>query len=513
MSALADGLGGRLVLPSDPGYTSAVQLQNTEYDSTAPQAVAYCATSEDIAACLRHARDGGLRVHVRGGGHSFNGWSTGEGLVIDLSRMNRVALRVPGDRTGTGGPVGTPTVLLGAGTRSVDALDALRPLSRQIATGTFPTVSAGGFLTGGGIGWQTRRFGIASDRLVSAQVVLADGRAAHCSATEEPDLFWALRGGGGATFGIVTACELRPIDAPVMTGFETLWAYDDAVPVLAAWQDWCAEGPDELGTSLVVLPGMFGPHGRPVVKVWGVHLGPTGQLHSMLDELAERAGAKPVSRAVGPRGGYADVMHQALCGAKTVAQCHRTGTGPGAEGHRHPYTRQAYRLTGRPAGRASAAALLAAWEADPVPERYLLCIAVGGAANRFGRTETAYVHRDAQFLMGYQIACREPGPDPETAASMTAWADRCAAALKPLACGSYINFPSSRITDGWEEDYFGENLPRLLEVKRAYDPDNVLHHAQSVGTHAAKARTTDTTTDTTAGTQTTVPQTTTETDS
>ncbi|UUN27430.1 FAD-binding oxidoreductase [Streptomyces sp. FIT100] len=474
-------LRGELVLPSDPGYPLATQLQNTEYDTVRPCAVAYCATTEDVAACVRHARETGLRVHVRGGGHSFNGWSTGEGLVIDVSRINRVAV---------GGPADAPTVRLGAGTQSLDALDALKPLGRQIVTGTFPTVSAGGFLTGGGIGWQTRRFGTGSDRMVSAKVVLADGRTVRCSATEEPDLFWALRGGGGGTFGVVTEFEVRPVDAPLMTGFETLWAYEDAVAVLAAWQDWCAQGPDEIGSSLVVLPGMFGPGGRPVVKVWGVDLRAGDALERSLGELAERAGAKPVARTVGPRGVYADVMHEALCGSRTVAQCHRTGTGPGAEGHRHPYTRQSYRLTARPVDRGEAAALLDAWEPEPVPERYLLCIAIGGAANRVGRTETAYVHRDARFLLGAQIACRDPRPSGATAASMTAWADRCAAALEPLACGSYINFPSSRVADGWEADHFGENVPRLHGVKRTYDPEDFFRHAQSIGSRTPTANTT-----------------------
>ncbi|WP_181139032.1 FAD-binding oxidoreductase [Streptomyces sp. Ru72] len=457
--------------PTDPGFPQAKQLQNTEYDTVRPHAVAYCESEQDVVACLRHAQDQGLGVHIRGNGHSMNGWSTGEGLVIDLSRMNHAL---------ADGPI----VRLGGGIQSLDALDALKPQRRQIVTGTFPTVSAGGFLTGGGLGWQTRRFGVGSDRIAAARVVLADGRSVRCSATEEPDLYWALRGGGGGSFGIVTEFEVHPIDAPMMTGFETLWAYEDAVDVLTAWQEWCVAGPDELGTSLVVLPGMFGPQGRPVVRVWGVHLGPTEQLVAELDVLAERAGAKPISRTVQPRGTYADVMHEALCGSQTVAQCHRTGSGPEARGHRHPYTRQSYRLTGRAATRAESSALLDAWDASleqEKRERYLLCIALGGAANRVPRTATAYAHRDARFLIGYQMACRNVSEDPGAEARLTAWADRAGAALAPLACGSYINFPSSRVSEDWETDFFGENHARLLQVKRAYDPENFFRHAQSIG--------------------------------
>ncbi|MGW2395975.1 FAD-binding oxidoreductase [Kitasatospora sp. NPDC001664] len=462
---LRDRLQGELVLPSDPGYPYARQLQNTEYDTVTPYGIAYSESAEDVRHCLRHARDQGLAVHLRSGGHSFNGWSTGPGLVVDVSRMNRVSL-------------GPGTVRLGAGTQSLEALDALGRLGRQIVTGTFPTVGAAGFLTGGGLGWQTRAFGVGSDRMTAATVVLADGRTVRCSAREEPDLFWALRGGGGGTFGVVTEFEVRPVDAPELTGFETLWEYGDAAGLLTAWQEWCTDAPDGLGCSLVVLPGMFGPAGEPVLKIWGVHLGSTAELELLLDELAERAGRKPMVRTVGERAGYSRVMHEALCDSKTVQQCHRTGHNPEAEGHRHPYTRQSYRLTDRPATPAEAAALLAAWDPSIDRERYLLCIALGGAANRIPVGESAYPHRTARFLTGYQIASREPGPD--TAAELTAWADRAELALAPLACGSYVNFPSSRVVPGWEEAHFGANAARLRAVKRAYDPEDFFRHGQSV---------------------------------
>ncbi|MFF8742405.1 FAD-binding oxidoreductase [Streptomyces californicus] len=465
---LRDDLTGELVLPSDPGYRLAKQVQNTEYDAISPRAIAYCTSPDDVLACVRHAREAGIPAHVRGAGHSFNGWSTGTGLVIDLSRMNHAA-------------ADGPTVSIGAGIQSLDALDALKRHDRQIITGTFPTVGQGGFLSGGGLGWQTRKFGVASDRIVSARVVLADGRAVVASADEHPDLFWALRGGGGGNFGIVTAFELRPVDAPHLTAFETLWSFDDAADVLTAWQSWAAGESDDLGTSLVVLPGMFGPGGRPVVKVWGVHHGAAEELERALDALTDLAGVKPAHRETTATGPYADVMHEALCGSKTVQQCHRTGTGPEAVGHRHPYTRQAYRLTGRPVTRAEAESLLRAWEPDLDAEHYLLCIALGGAANRVGRTETAYVHRDARFLTGYQIATRDPEAAARGPLELDAWADRCAEALAPLATGSYINFPDSRTPPDWEADHYGENAARLRAVKRAYDPDGFFRHGRSIG--------------------------------
>lgn len=465
---LRDQLKGELVLPSDPGYQLAKQLQNTEYDAISPSGIAYCESPEDVVVCVRHARQAGVPAHVRGGGHSYNGWSTGPGLVIDVSRMNRAVAE-------------GPTVRIGGGIQSLDALDVLAPQGRQIISGTFPTVGQGGFLTGGGLGWQTRKFGVGCDRIVSAQVVLADGRVVRASANEHPDLYWALRGGGGGNFGIVTEFELRPVDAPQLTGFETLWSYEDAAEVLVAWQNWAMEGSEDLGTSLVVLPGMFGPGGRPVVKIWGVHHGLPEDLERALDDLTERAGTKPMHREVGAPGRYADVMHEALCGSKTVQQCHRTGTHPDAEGHRHPYTRQAYRLTGRAANLDEAKALLQAWNPDLDGERYLLCMALGGAANRVDRSETAYVHRDAQFLTGFQIATRDEESAARGPIEYDRWADRCRHALAPLAIGSYINFPNSRVPEEWESEYHAENASRLGDIKRVYDPDGFFRHAQSIG--------------------------------
>lgn len=314
-------LRGDVIRPGDPRYDQARQLQQMEFDEIAPLAVAYCETAGDVQACIRFAQDHVLPVRTRSGGHSHNGWSTGEALIIDVSRINQVT-------------AGRRHVRLGAGTRAVDALAALRPLGRQIVTGTFPTVAVGGFLTGGGLGWQTRRHGTGSDRIVSARVVLADGRVVRCSADEEPDLYWALRGGGGG-FGVVVDFEVRPIDAPTLIRYDTTWPIGSAGRLLAAWQAWCADAPGELGSSLVVLP-RFGPEGSECVRIWGVHQGTAAELGRLLDELAGRAGTAPVTTEVGEAEPYSEAMHRSLCGGASVAQCHRTGTGPEAEGHRHP---------------------------------------------------------------------------------------------------------------------------------------------------------------------------------
>ncbi|GAA4608356.1 FAD/FMN-containing dehydrogenase [Actinoplanes octamycinicus] len=462
--ALTARLTGDLIRPGDERYPQARELQQVEFDAIAPLAVAYCATVADVQAAVRFAAEQDLPVRLRSGGHSHNGWSTGEALVIDVSRLDHIRL------TGA-------TVHLGPGLRSVDALDRLGPLGRQIVTGTFPTVAAGGFLAGGGLGWQTRRFGVGSDRLVSADVVLADGRLVHCSEEVEPDLFWALRGGGGGTFGVVVDYEVRAIAAPYLVRYDTTWPIERAAEVVAAWQDWCVAAPDTLGSSLVVLPS-FGP-GKPAsVRVWGVSLGGADRLAAELAHLAEGAGSAPAeSRVTGPEP-YAEAMHRSLCGDLSPAECHRAGSSPVARGHRHPMTLRTYRLTDRAMTAAEASAAVEAWDPSLDQERYLLFIAVGGRANDVDPAATAYPHRSARFLAGFQYALRAPSPEAMPAA--WAWTDRTAATLAPVACGSYVNFPSTRPEPDWPSRFFGANLARLRAVKRAVDPGDFFRHEQSV---------------------------------
>ncbi|MGO4753040.1 FAD-binding oxidoreductase, partial [Streptomyces sp. 2MCAF27] len=193
-SGLRKRLGGDLVLPSDSGYAQAKQVYFSMYDSSSPAAVAYCESTADVRLCLAFAQHHDLPAVPRSGGHSFGGYSTTPGLVIDVSRLRSIT---PGDTT----------TALGPGVQTVDALAALAPYGQALASGLHGSVAAGGFVHGGGIGWQTRSFGVACDALVSAEVVLADGRTVICSADEHPDLFWALRGGGGGNFGIVTRYE------------------------------------------------------------------------------------------------------------------------------------------------------------------------------------------------------------------------------------------------------------------------------------------------------------------
>ncbi|WP_026178865.1 FAD-binding oxidoreductase [Streptomyces hokutonensis] len=463
-------LRGDLVLPADSGYDLAKQLAVAEYDAIHPQGIAYCETPADVASAVRFAQANSLPTRTRSGGHNFAGWSTGEGLVVDVSRIKHVK-------------VGASTVRLGPGAMSVEALTALKPYNRQIVTGTCPTVCPGGFLTGGGIGFQTARYGLGSDRLVSARAVLADGSLVTASATREPDLFWALRGGGGGNFGVLVDFEVLPIDQPRGVYFATTWPWDKARELVEAWQQWSLADADTLGSSCGVLLFDAAPGTTPMVTVNGGYWGAQADLEAGLDALAAQAGAQPLSRSVAELPYDEVMMHVYGCDQVTVKQCHRVGQNDEATIPRGGALRERHRLFDKPLTGSALAATLAAFDADRHAghTRFLGFNHLGGASTRPGRTDTAFWHRDTQFLIGIGAALPSPTPSAEDEAVTKAWVDRGYGIIDPLSTGhSYINFPDERLED-WQQAYYGGNYDRLVQVKNAYDPGNFFNHPQSIG--------------------------------
>jgi FAD/FMN-containing dehydrogenase len=463
-------LTGELVLPADVRYEQAKQLAFAQYDSINPAAVAYCASAQDVCACLQFAQHHGVLVTPRAGGHSHTGYSTSTGLIIDVSRLSSVE-------------VGTSTVSVGGGIKQVDAVAALEGTGLVLPGGMHPTVSAGGFLQGGGYGLLTRSAGMACDHIKSAEVVLADGRIVRCSADSEPDLFWAIRGGGGGNFGIVTEYELVPEQLTRMVNFTLSWPSAAAAAVLAAWPAWVVDSPRELGTSLTIGFADAAPGAEPVVSVTGGWTGAVAGLDQSLDALAALVGQPPATRSVEELSYRDAMMHWYGCSDKTVAQCHRVGDTPDAVLPRGAYLRTRNRLFREPLPASGVDEILAAFDADRKAghRRALNGAAFGGQANEPSRTSTAYVHRDSEYMLVLANALATPTPAPEEQAAAEAWVDNGFAAWEPYANGeSYQNIPDPVLTD-WRSAYYGENYARLADVKHRYDPDSVFRFAQAVG--------------------------------
>lgn len=465
---LAANMTGKLVLPSDPAYPLAKQNQFVEFDAVNPTAIAMCATPQDVQKAVNYARSKGIAVRTRSGGHNYGGWSTGEGLVIDVSKLQQVT-------------VGANSVKIGPGLQSIDALHALAPHNKQIIAGTCPTVCPGGFISGGGIGYQTRKFGLGSDRLKSAQVVLADGRLIRTSASQYPDLFWALRGGGGGNFGIVTEFEVTPIDAPRLVFFNTTWSWDKAADVFAAWQAWQLNASVDLGSALIFMLQDAAPGAEPMIIVTGAYHGPLAEAEAALAELTTMVGAQPTSTFHSDLPFHEGMKTAYGCGDLTQDQCHREGTNPDALMHRVGWLREAYRFFDRPLTQAQLDDLITTWDGDRVAgqRRFLHCMAVGGHSNYIGETATPFPHRDANFIIGFTTQLDGPRT-PEAEAAATAIVEKGRNFLDPIGIGGYVNFPGSNTPD-WATQYYGVNYTRLQKVKKAYDPNNFFRHPRSIG--------------------------------
>lgn len=275
-AALARGLDGALVRPGEASWAAARQLYNTRFDNLKPAAVAYVAHADDIRTVLAYARAHRIKAAIRNGGHSYGGWSSGDGrLIIDVSKLNRV--RASGS-----------SAVVGAGSKLIDVYRALAAKGVTIPAGSCPTVGVSGLVLGGGHGVVSRAYGLTCDSLTRATLITADGKQLTADATTNKDLFWALRGAGNGNFGVVTELEFRTHPAPqAVTGYLT-WPWSRAAAVVKAWQEWGPSQPDEIWSSLHVSNATGG---TPTVSVAAFCIGTYGQLQNAVDRLADRVGA------------------------------------------------------------------------------------------------------------------------------------------------------------------------------------------------------------------------------
>lgn len=465
---LRRSMRGDVVLPNDNGYGLARQSHFVQFDNLRPKAVAFCETTEDVQAALRFARDYDLRTAPRSGGHSYGGYSTTDGVILDVSRLNHTS-------------VGTSTVTVGPGAQQVDALTAVSPYGLSLVSGLCPTVCPGGFLQGGGIGWQTRKFGLAADQMVAAEIVLADGRVVTCSEQQHPDMFWALRGGGGGNFGVVTQYQVRPIQAPTMVNYNLTFPWESAPALLAAWQDWMIGGDRNLGGALGLQWTDAGT-GRPEVLVYGGYLGTKAGLERQLAALEAAAGTPPATKAVEELPYFDAMMQWYGCADLTVDQCHRLGYTPEAMLPRQTFFLDRSRLVSRKIPAAGVDDLVTAFTANPRAGqfRFLSVFAVGGAVNDLSRTATAYVHRTSELYLAYAVGLAKPDATEEDRAAATNWVSGGFNALDPYSNGEgYQNFIDPLLPD-WRSAYYAENYRALVAVKRTYDPDHFFHFAQGI---------------------------------
>ncbi len=459
LTALRQTFRGTIVTPFDPGYEAARVLFNTRI-RTRPAVLCQCADTGDVVAAVRFAREAGLPVAVRGGGHSASGLSlVDEGVVIDVNGMRDVAF----DRD-----TATVTVGPGVGWRDIDQVTYTDFTAEDadgvaygyaVPGGECPTVSNAGYSLGGGYGLLSRRFGLGCDHIVEAELVDADGRVLRVGEEEHPDLLWALRGAGGAGFGVVTRLRYRLDQVPkTVVGGAIGWPIGQAKEVLRAYRDlYAGREDDRLALCLLLTTDPY-PEGEKVVMMYGLYVGSPAEAEAALAPV--RALGEPLFDMFGPTS-YVDVMR----GLSTDIQ----------------YGLQSKWRGGyfRDDGFGDAAFDTMIENFGQLPSGYSMVrldLLAGGAVARTPADATAFVHRSALHYVSV-VALWQGDEETETNA---VWADGLADAMRPFLTGEvYQNYTDSELAE-WPAAYYGVNYPRLQQVKRRYDPSDFFHHPQSI---------------------------------
>jgi FAD/FMN-containing dehydrogenase len=468
-AALARDLSGPLVRPGEAGYTTAKELFDPRFDSLHPAGIAYCRNPHDVVTCLAFVRSYGVPVAARSGGHSYAGWSSTSGLIVDVTRMAGVSV--------SGG-----TATVGAGTRLIDVYNGLAAYGRAVPGGSCPTVGIAGVTLGGGVGVVSRAYGLTSDNVQSLQIVTADGQIRTCNASSNPDLFWACRGGGGGNFGVVTSFTFTTHPADQIILFLLYWPWSQAARVISAWQSWAPHAPDELWSNLHLsaMPG----GSIPSIQVGGTYLGTVSAAYAQLEKLYAAVGSGPSSPFLMSMSWLDAMLVEANCASKSASECHLpTQTPDGQLSRASEYAKSDYFT--KPLSSQGIGTLLSGVESlqrvsgAPGGSGGIAFDALGGAVNRVAAGATAFVHRDAlfqaQYTTGWTVGSAAAG-----VARQHAWQRAFWQSMRPYASGqAYQNYIDPDLTN-WRQAYYGANYARLTQVKAAYDPDRVFTFPQAI---------------------------------
>jgi len=455
LDQLKSAFRGELIQPTDSTYDSARKVYNGMINKH-PRLIARCVDVADVIAAVRFGAENGMLAAIRGGGHNGGGLGIcDDGLVIDLSRMKGIRVN-PADKT----------VRVEGGCVWGDVDHATHAFGMATPSGFIATTGVGGLTLGGGIGYLTRRYGLTIDNLLSVDMVLADGRFVTVNSKENADLFWAVRGGGG-NFGVVTSFEFKLHPVSTVQFGPTFWALEEAATVLRAYGDFIQKAPEHVDgffAFLVVPPHPMFPAELHMKKVCGIVWCCTGTA-----EEAEKF-TRPM-RSVG----HPLLDHVGPAPFPVVQSIFDPLYCPGLQWY---------------------------WRADYVTELSDEAIArhvehgskiptlhstmhlypVNGAAQRVGRTDTAYSFREANFaqvIVGVD-------PDPANNQKITDWCKSYWEALHPYSAGgAYVNFMMDEGQERVQATY-RDNYKRLAEIKRKYDPQNFFRVNQNIRPEGAE---------------------------
>jgi FAD/FMN-containing dehydrogenase len=450
-AALAERLIGHVIAPDQPDYDSGRRVWNGMIDKR-PVAIARCADETDVAEAIRFATEYDLPLAVRGGGHNVAGTAiVDRGVVIDLSAMRGVHMHAGG------------TVHVQGGATWADVDRATAPLGLATPGGVVSETGVAGLALSGGVSHQRRRDGMTIDNLVAAEVVLADGRLVRASADEHPDLYWALRGGGG-NFGVVTSFEFRLHElGPEVFGLNVAYPLEDADRVLTGWRDAVDDASDELSTAGLI---------------WSL---------PVVDELPEELRGVPYVGVAGMWAGDPDEGERVTRGLRRLATPlldmsarasyleFQSALDPFFPAGVRRYWKALY-LDGF-----SDAAIETTvdWSRRrPSSDTLVIVRHCGGAMSRVGAEETAFGDRSSEWMLSIDSSWEDPDDDDTNVAYTRAFWDAAA----PFSDGkTYFNFPGLfEEGDAAVRASYGANHDRLARIKAAYDPENVFRPGQNI---------------------------------
>ncbi len=449
--SLRGQLQGALCYPGEPEYDQARTIWNAMIDRH-PAAIIRAAGPDDVVRAVSAARDRQLLLSIRGGGHNIAGSAVCDGgLMLDLSAMKSVRID-PSTRTARV----EPGVLLAEFDKEAQAFGLATPLGINSTTGV------AGLTLGGGFGWLSRKLGLTVDNLLSADVVLADGSLVRASASENQDLFWALRGGGG-NFGVVTSFEFRlhPVGPEVLAGL-VVHPLSNAKQVLEGYRRVVASAPDDLTCWTVMrkappLPFLAPEvHGTDVLVLAVCYAGDPAKAQAAVAPL--RALGRPIADVVGPTpyAGWQQAFDPLLT--------------PGRRNYwkSHDFVEL---------GDEALALMIASAGRLPSPECEIFIAQLGGAVNRVSATSTAYPHRDVNFVMNVHTRWGEASQDQ----ACIGWARDFFDRMAPHATGGvYVNFMPGDEEQRVRQGAYGPNYERLAKLKARYDPGNLFRQNQNI---------------------------------
>jgi FAD binding domain/Berberine and berberine like len=444
---------GQVIKKGAAGFTAAAHVYNSRFDTVLPSFVARPIDAADVRTAVKWGVAHGVPLRARSGGHSYAGYSTlSGGGVLDLRNLRAVSVNLS-----------ARTAMVGAGAQLIDVYSALAARGVTIPAGSCPSVGIAGHALGGGMGLAGRKFGLTADNLLSARIVTADGELITASAHEHPDLYWALRGGGGGNFGVVTSFTFRvhPI-ARTVAWFFLRWPASSGADALAAWQAWAPHARAEL-TSIFHLNGGGGP-----AQITGQYFGPARDLGHLLAPVTSVPGAVVHT-------GETDFLSAQLmwagCSNLSLTDCHTAGTRPGGTLPRESFQAKSDYVS-KPLSAAARGALVQAAldRADSPGSGAILFDSYGGAINQVRPAATAFVHRKVLFCIQY-LSYGGGG----------AWLESTYAKLRPYVTGgAYFNYTDPNLKH-WQNAYFGSNYQRLLSIRRAVDPHHYFNFPQAIG--------------------------------